>query len=301
VVVGVFLACSAAAAFGAGSTLQHHAASAVPRANASTTGLVLKLVRRPGWLLGILLSGAAFVLHVAALRHGSLTLTQAIVVCNIVFAVLVRAALDRRVPPRREIAWAIATCAGLSLFVAMVETHMALSATKRPAAEAFVIIGVVVTVVAVWCATRMHTAARRGFLLASGAGILYGLTAGLIKLAIIQAASGAAAVLQHWSSWAVLVVGPNALLLSQRAYHAARLSITMPILNIADVLVAIAFGTTVFGERMFASPAHLVGGLAGLLVMGVGVWQLARLEEGINLQQIPASSISKTGQPSRWP
>jgi hypothetical protein len=99
----------------------------------------------------------------------------------------------------------------------------------------------------------------------------------------------------------VLVVGPNALLLSQRAYHAARLSITMPILNIADVLVAIAFGSTVFRERMFASPAHLVGGLAGLLVMGVGVWQLARLEEGITLQQTPAASISTTREPSRWP
>src|SRR5215218_2757765 len=167
--VGVLLACSAAAAFGAGSTLQHRAASAVPRAKASTTGLVLRLLRRPGWLLGMLLSGAAFVLHIAALRHGSLTLTQAIVVSNIVFAVLVRAALDRRLPPRREIAWAIGICAGLSLFLAMVETHIALRATKHPAAEVFVISGVVVAVVAVWCAQRTHMAARRGFLLASAA------------------------------------------------------------------------------------------------------------------------------------
>ena len=143
--VGVLLACSAAAAFGAGSTLQHHAASAVPRAKVSTTtGLVLKLVRRPGWLLGILISGAAFVLHIAALRHGSLTLTQAIVVSNIVFAVLVRAALDRRVPPRTELAWVIATFAGLSLFLAMVETHIAPSATRSPVAEVFVISGAVV-------------------------------------------------------------------------------------------------------------------------------------------------------------
>jgi hypothetical protein len=299
--VGVLLACSAAAAFGAGSTLQHRAASAVPRANASAAGLVLRLLRRPVWLLGMLLSGAAFLLHIAALRHGSLTLTQAIVVSNIVFAVLVRAALDRRLPPRREIAWAIGICAGLSLFLAMVETHIALRATKFPAAEVFVVSGVVVSVVAVWWAQRTHASARRGFLLASAAGILYGLTAGLIKLVIIQATSGAVAVLQHWSSWAVLVVGPNALLLSQRAYHAARLSITMPILNIADVLVAIAFGTTVFRERMFASPAHLAGGLAGLLVMGVGVWQLARVEEGIKLQQTPATGVSTSWEPSRWP
>jgi len=95
-----------------------------------------------------------------------------------------------------------------------------------------------------------------------------------------------------------LVVGANALLLSQRAYHATRLSITMPILNSADVLVAIAFGTAVFRERVFSSPAHLVGGVAGLLVMGLGVWQLARLEEGIALG-VPAASVTESLEPSR--
>jgi len=300
--VGVLLACSAAAVFGAGSTLQHRAARRVRRANPSTTGLLRRLLRRPGWLLGIFLSGAAFVLHVAALRHGSLTLTQAIVVSNIVFAVLVRAALDRKLPPRAEIAWATSIWAGLSLFLATLETHIALRDTRSPvAAEVFVATAVLVAVVAVWCAQRSHRATRRGFLLASAAGILYGLTAGLIKLVIIQATLGVLPILQHWPFWAMLVVGPNALLLCQRAYHAARLSITIPILNIADVLVAIAFGVTVFGERIFASPAHLVGGLAGLLVMGVGVWQLARQEEGIKLQQSTATSVSETREPSRWP
>jgi len=109
------------------------------------------------------------------------------------------------------------------------------------------------------------------------------------------------AVVQHWSFWAVLVAGPNALLLSQRAYHSARLSVSIPILNIADVLVAIAFGMAVFRERLFASPAHVVGGLSGLLVMGVGMWQLARLEEGIHLQQTLAASVGEARQPSRWP
>ena len=299
--LGVVLAGSAAAVFGAGSSLQHRAASGVPRADTSTTGLVRGLVRRPGWLLGILLSAAAFVLHVGALRHGSLTLIQAVVVSNIVFAVFVRAALDRRLPPRREIAWALGTWAGLSLFVAMLDTHVALRPAPPPAAEVFVLGAVLVAVVAVGWAHRTTTAARRGFLLASAAGILYGLTAGLIKLVILQAGSGALAVLGHWSSWMTLVVGANALLLSQRAYHATRLSITMPILNSADVLVAIAFGTAVFRERVFSSPAHLVGGVAGLLVMGIGVWQLARLEEEIALEQVPAASVTGSLEPSRRP
>jgi hypothetical protein len=301
VTVAVVLACSAAAVFGAGSSLQHRAARGVPRANASGPDLVLRLLRRPSWLLGIVLSGAAFVLHVAALRHGSLTLTQAIVTSNIVFAVLVRAALDRTFPPRREIAWALGTWAGLSLFIAMLDAHVPRHPAPSATAGVFVVCGVLVTVVALWWARQTRVAARRGFLLASAAGISYGMTAGLIKLVLHQTRSGPGAVVQHWPFWAVLVVGPNALLLSQRAYHAARLSITMPILNIADVLVAIAFGATVFGERLFASAAPLVGGLAGLLVMGVGVWQLARQEERIGLQQVTAASVAEIPVPSRRP
>jgi uncharacterized membrane protein YidH (DUF202 family) len=297
--VGVLLAGSAAAAFGAGSSLQHRAASGVPRAHASVMNLVLKLLRRPSWLLGLALSGAAFALHVAALRQGSLTLIQPIVVSNIVFAVFVRAALDRRLPPPKEIYWAIATWAGLSLFIAALETRTALHATNPHAAEVLVVSGVVLTAAAAWCAHRTRSAARRGFLLAAAAGVLYGLTAGLIKIVIIQASSGPAGVLQHWSFWMVLVLGANALLLSQRAFHAARLSITVPILNSVDVLVAIAFGITVFGERIFSSPAQLVAELVGLLVMGVGVWQLARLEEDIERQQPSPDARHRDPEPSR--
>jgi hypothetical protein len=289
--VAVLLACAAAAVFAAGSSLQHRAASGVPRVGASATGLALRLLRRPSWLFGIALSGVAFVLHVAALRHGSLTLVQPIVVSNIVFAVFVRASLDRRLPPRMEIVWAIVTWAGLALFIAMLENHVPLHAVGSHVAEVFVVSGVVLTVVAVVFALRVHRATLRGFLLASAAGILYGLTAGLIKVVIIQAAPSPTAVLSHWSFWAMLVVGVNALWLSQRAYHAARLSITMPILNIADVLVAIAFGIVVFGERIFSSPLHLFAEIAGLLMMGTGVWQLARQEEEIELHQGSGSSL----------
>jgi hypothetical protein len=301
--VGLGLACAAAAVFGAGSSLQHRAASGDSLANASVTGLVLRLLRHPSWLLGLLLSGSAFVLHVAALRHGSLTLIQPVVVSNIVFAVFVRAALDRQLPPRKEIAWAVATWAGLALFVVMLGSHVPPRAVDHHVAGVDVLVGVVLVALAVAFARRARAAALRGFLLASAAGCLYGLTAGLIKVVLIGAAFGPAAVLQRWPFWMMLVVGVTALLLSQRAYHAARLSITMPILNIADVLVAIAFGMTVFGERLFSTPGHALAELAGLLVVGVGVWQLARQEEEIELHhlaepRVPTARSTPAGDPS---
>ena len=190
-----------------------------------------------------------------------------------------------------EIVWAIITWAGLSLFIAMLENHVPLHAVRSDVAEVFVVSGVVLTTVAVVCAHRAHLAASRAFLLASAAGILHGLTAGLIKVVIVKAAPSPTVVLSHWSFWTMLVVGANALWLSQRAYHAARLSITMPILNIADVLVAIAFGVVVFGERIFSSPVHLLAEIAGPLMMGIGVRQLAWQEEEIELLEGSGSSL----------
>lgn len=290
--VAVLLACAAAAVFAAGSALQHRAASGVPREGSSVAGLVSRLLRRPSWLLGMALSAGAFALHIAALRHGSLTLVQPVVVSTIVFAVFVRAALERRLPPRKEIVWAITTWAGLSLFIAALEDHVPQHPARPHAAVVFAVSGVVLAVVAVACAERARIAALRGFLLASAGGILYGLTAGLIKIVITQAGSGAVMVLTHWSLWAMLIVGANAVLLSQRAYHAARLSITMPILNIADVLVAISFGVVVFGERIFSSPLHLLAELIGLLILATGVWQLARQEEEeVEIHEVEATSV----------
>ena len=65
------------------------------------------------------------------------------------------------------------------------------------------------------------------------------------------------------------------MLLNQRAYQNARLSITAPMLNIAQVLVSITFGIIVFGERFDGSTLALVAEIAGLVLIGIGIWQLA--------------------------
>ncbi len=285
--LAILLACGAAAVFAVGTSLQHRAAHAVPHADVSAIGLLLRLLRRPGWLLGIALSGVAFALHVAALRHGALTLVQPIVVSTIVFAVFVRAGLDRRLPDRKEIAWACCTWAGLSLFIAMLQDHAPPHPADDRAEAFFVLAGVVAAVLAMVWAHWTRRGPRRGLLLGVAAGILFGLTAGLIKVVIAQSVFGMGFILHHWSLWLLPVTGITALMLSQRAYHAARLSVAMPILNIVDVLVAIAFGTIVFGERVFSSPTHLVAEMVGLTLMAVGVWQLAREEEVVASAQQP--------------
>jgi hypothetical protein len=118
----------------------------------------------------------------------------------------------------------------------------------------------------------------------------------LVKVLISQTGIGMPALLGQWTPWESS--SARCLAANQLAYRAARLSVTMPVLNMVDVLVAIGFGSAVFGERHLTSPTQLIAEIAGLFAMGVGVWQLARLQDlsarsGDNLScRIPAPAAS---------
>lgn len=276
------LALGAAVVFGTATALQHRAASGVLPAGAGSGLLLMRLLRSPGWLTGICLSGVAFALHVAALHQGPLTLVQPIVVTTTVFAVLARAALDRTLPDRTEVVWGVCTWVGLTLVVAVVRTRPVSFVASERTAGVFVVAGIAAAALASVVARRTRVPTRRGFLLGVAAGILYGSTAGLVKVATSQARSGLVPLLHHWSVWLIVPVGVSAFLLSQWAFQSSRLSVVAPVLNIVDVLVAVSFGCAVFGDQVFRSPVDLVVELLGATMIGVGVWRLVTEDEKIH-------------------
>lgn len=283
--LAVVLALGAAAVFGAATALQHRAASGVTHAEVASGRLLARLLRRRSWLLGIALSGVAFVLHVAALHEGPLRVVQPIVVSTTVFAVFVRAALDRSRPDLAEIVWAVVTCSGLTLFV----VSAAVPVPHRPPGPRetflFVLVAALLSASAVMLSRATGVPARRGFLLGVAAGVLYGLTAGLIKTATSFPEPGLAGVLGHWPTWLVPISGLTAFTLSQRAYQATRLSVSVPVLNMVDVLVAVTFGAVVFDDHFFTSPGRLLAEVVGVTMMAVGVWRLVREDERLHEQQ----------------
>lgn len=95
--------------------------------------------------------------------------------------------------------------------------------------------------------------------MATGAG--YGLTAALLKLVGTQVRDGGwAAPLQHPAVYAVAVLGPAAVLLSQNALqHARPVTTALTLVLLLDPLVGVAAGVLWFGERVSTS----FGGLAG--------------------------------------
>jgi hypothetical protein len=284
-IVVTLIALSSATLFAVGSSLQHRSAGSAP--DGSKRQMMRTLLRRPGWLAGALLCAAAFGLHAVALSQGDLSLVQPIILSGIVFAVLARSAIDRRLPSRGELGWAVVTWAGLGLFIAVLRP----SAGRPPDDQrALALIGIGLILVAGLALTAGRCVRRpllRGALLAVASGISFGLVAGLVKLTTTEA-DAMMSVLTHWSTWLLIGVGAVAVLLNQRAYQATRLSVSAPVLNVCQLMVSLSFGLIVFGERLFATPPILLAEVVGLAVMVLGVTRLA----GRATEQPPPASES---------
>ena len=69
-------ALTAAVLYGTGAALQQRQAAAAPRRAAGRLRLILLLVRRPWWLLGIGVELGGFATHAVALRTGPLTIER---------------------------------------------------------------------------------------------------------------------------------------------------------------------------------------------------------------------------------
>lgn len=271
---------AAAFAFALGSALQQRVDRGTTPDEESQGSFFGRLAGHPSWLVGLLLSAVAFALHAFALHafalsRGDLALVQPIIVSDIVFAVVIRAALEHRFPAVRTLGWLVITWAGLALFLT-VRPPTADDPPKNGLGTALVGLGVVLALVGMFAASRTRTPQLRGALLAGASGVLFGLVAGLITLVLAHFGDGVSAVLGSWSLWALVVTGLWAVLLNQRAYQTTRLSVTTPILNVrrgrrGDPLRAARAGRgprAVAGDHRRrggrARPGHRRGGQAGL-------------------------------------
>ena len=276
-ILAALAAFAAAFSFALGSALQQRVAGGTTPDEESNGSFFVRIAGHPSWLVGLLLSAVAFALHAFALSRGDLALVQPIIVSGIVFAVVIRAALEHRFPPTSTLVWLVITWAGLALFLA-VRPPTADEAPKNALGAVLVGLGVLLALAGMAIASRTSTPQLRGALLAAVSGVLFGLVAGLVKLVLARFSGGFGAVLGSWPLWALVVTGVWAVLLNQRAYQATRLSVTTPILNVAEVAVAIVFGLLVLGEDPGQTPTIVLGEVAGLALVIVGVFKLASSE-----------------------
>jgi hypothetical protein len=279
-VTGLVLALVSAFGFALSSALQHHANHGVTASGPQ--GYLRALLRTPRWLVGQVLALVSFVLHAVALQFGTLVVVQPVEVSGVVMAVPVRSALDRRRPSAEETGVVAVTAVGLALFLVVSrpahgsDADLSVAGVLVPAA----LLGSLACILAGRQLGGRSVAHAYGF----GAGVIFGLTAGMMKLAGHLAdltggwVSDVVAVVVSWPFLAVAVLGPAGVLLNQAAYRAGPLSASMPHLHILNVLVSITFGVLVLGETPRHDPVSLLVEALSLVVVAWGIVRLSRTE-----------------------
>jgi drug/metabolite transporter (DMT)-like permease len=259
------------------SVAQQRAASDAPADQSLRLGLLVHLVRRPVWVAGIVADVAAFACQFAALRRGSLVVVQPLLVCGLLFALPLGAALTHQRFTRAEWLGTAAVVAGLSLFLVVSGPARGRAETTGLAWAVIVLLTVLPTAALVLAALdRRRSAAMRAGLLAAAAGVVYGLTAALTKTSAHLLDRGLGHVLTAWQPYALAAAGLAGMVLAQSAFQAGPLAASLPVLTVADPVVSIVIGAAAFHEGLHASAGAVAAEAAGLALIVAGVVVLAR-------------------------
>jgi drug/metabolite transporter (DMT)-like permease len=262
------------------TSVQHQAAGAAPDSVGGLWHLLWHLTQRPVWVLGQALGIAGFITHALAVIHGPISLVQPIIITGIVFAVPIRAAISRRLPEPREMGAVFLTAGALAIFLLASDPS---EGDGHPGGLAFffLVAGCASLGVLVFVLTRLvRTGNLRAFLLGASAGLLLGLVAVLVKAAEEEYDKGGLShLLTTWPIYGLACAGLGGVAINQVAYRSARLSASMPMLNVVNCLVGLSFGYLVFQEVPRHTPWAIGAELVGLAVLCTGLWLLANYEE----------------------
>ncbi|MBB5159750.1 DMT family transporter [Saccharopolyspora phatthalungensis] len=279
-VIAVPTAIVGAASFGLASAIQHRVTKQVPEVRTLSPRMLFALVRKPIWVLSILTVIIGLSLQVVALAFGPLVLVQPLLVTSVLFGAAFAAWLGHRKMDLVLGLGALACMGGLSAFLVLGRPSGQGSeftgASILPLALALGLL-VVVSLVA----ARLLPGEVGVIGLAVATGVLYGVTASLIKVVAGHFRSGGLAEpFQHWSLYAVCVIGPMGFLLSQQTLQRGKLiSPALAVITTVDPLVAAAIGVSWLGERIESTPSILAGELIAVVVIIGAILVLTRRGE----------------------
>ena len=279
-VIAVPAAVVGAASFGLASAMQQRATKQVPTATAMDPRLLWDLVRQPTWVLGVGTVVVGFSLQVVALAFGPLVLVQPLLVTGVLFGTVFSAMLARRPLDRQILLGASACVVGLAAFLTLARptgTGSGLVGLSGLAPLAVllsvIIVGCLVIAVGSRFSGSAHVAA-----LAMATGVLYGVTAGLMKVVTSQLrAGGLPEVFSHPAIYVICLLGPMGFLLSQNTFQQGVLiAPALAIITIVDPLVGYAIGLSWLGEEVTTSVPILAGEAMAAAVVISGIVLLAR-------------------------
>ncbi len=276
----IALALAAAVFFALGSVLQQKASLDEPEtADGSGAGLLIRMARKPVWLVGVAADAIGFVGQAIALTIGRLAVVQPLLATSMVFALPLGHRLTGQRVTKADIGAAVLITLSLVAFLTIANPSG--GRDDAPIGDWLILGAVVVVICAVLFVASLKTRpAIKATMLGIITGILFAVSAALTKAVGDEITEGFWGIFADWHLYALLVVGYISMTFNQMALGTGVLAPALASMMALDPITSVVIGTTILQESLHETPAGVVATLGALAATIVGMTILARTSEG---------------------
>lgn len=253
--VGVF----AALALGIGYVLQQRVAATMSADEVLRVRLLLNLMRSPRWWIGIGFMVVGQILAAFALQLATVAVVEPLLSASLLFALAVAALLARKRVTWHEVVGAVLVSAALAVFIEVCDPHSSPAPDTDLVAIVIAAASVIAAVLVLLVFARKRGKVGESVLIATAAGLLYGLQDASTRAAFLRIDRHGIATLPV-NPWMYVVVGSAAvgILLTQSAFKVARLDYSLPPIAAAEPVAGTILGISLLGDVFSHSIASLV-------------------------------------------
>jgi len=256
--LAAILAILAAVFFALAATLWQKASLGLERISLKHPKSLLALLTQWVWLLGLGSQLAGVALQAAALDRGRVAVIQPLLVTTIIWAIPLGHFLTGQKIVRREVVGAAVCVAGLAVFGVYGDPSAGVDgAPASDWAAAMIILAAICGGLALF-ANRGGPSAKAA-VYGTIAGILYGLSATLMKPVVEAWHAEGASVLGDWELWAMAVAGIVGFLLQQISLSAGKLVTSVTTVSVANPIVSVLLGVLILQEALEDTLAAVIG------------------------------------------
>jgi drug/metabolite transporter (DMT)-like permease len=288
--VAAVLALLAAVAFALAATLWQKASVGLAGVSWRRPSSVLALLTRWVWLLGLVAQVVGVVLQAAALDRGRVSIIQPLLVTTVVWSLPLGYFLTQQAIGSREVLGAGVIVAGLALFASFGDP--AAGVDNAPGADwlaATLVIGTACAALLLFA--NRGSVALKAALLGTVAGLLYGLSATLMKPVVESLhADGLGDVIADWETWIWAAAGVIGFAFQQLSLSTGRLVPSVAAVSVANPIVSVLLGALVLQERLEKNPPwHAVVAVGALCLALLGSVLISSAREAEHDVEEPAT------------
>lgn len=254
-------------------------AEKVPDEYSMKPGLLVRLVRRPRWLLGLLSDFGGYLCHAAALGLAAVVFVEPILATGILMSLFIGSMFVHRPVHRSDWVAAVVLSGGLALFLYEVSPT---GGREIGAVSRWIAAGPALIVVIAVCMAfgRATSGPPRAAFLGVAAGIAFGAAALLTKALVHYLGDGLFAWVSHWEPYALAVAAIGGVIVAQSALQTGALGAAVGSTESMSVISGAVLGLVLLDEHVGTHGALQTSAVvASIAAVLWGIVRLSQAEE----------------------